>query len=164
MEIFSALLAICAENSPVISEFPTQRPVTRNCDVFFDQRLNKRLNKQWWGWWFETPLRSLWWHCNVVDFREIDGQKETCADKKFSERPTVILTTVALHMAISNIQLLNIQFSQSTILIIDSLRVTRSQWGLTVEETPNTDGILWFRFSPLYLAVDCISILWNLPL
>ena len=21
--------------------------------------LNKRLSKQWWGWWFETPLRSL---------------------------------------------------------------------------------------------------------
>ena len=20
--------------------------------------------KQWWGWWFETPSRSLWRHCN----------------------------------------------------------------------------------------------------
>ena len=27
--------------------------------------LNKRLSKQSWGWWFETPLRSLWRHCNV---------------------------------------------------------------------------------------------------
>ena len=27
-------------------EFPTQRPVTRNFDVFFDQRQNKRLSKQ----------------------------------------------------------------------------------------------------------------------
>ena len=26
--------------------------------------LNKRLNKQSWGWWFETPMRSLWRHCN----------------------------------------------------------------------------------------------------
>ena len=26
--------------------------------------LNKRLNKQYWGWWFETPSRSLWRHCN----------------------------------------------------------------------------------------------------
>ena len=26
---------------------------------------NKRLNKQSWGWWFETPSRSLWRHCNV---------------------------------------------------------------------------------------------------
>ena len=26
--------------------------------------LNKRLSKQRWGWWLETPLRSLWCHCN----------------------------------------------------------------------------------------------------
>ena len=25
--------------------------------------LNKRLSKQSWGWWFETPSRSLWRHC-----------------------------------------------------------------------------------------------------
>ena len=54
METFSALLAICAGNSPVAGEFPTQRPVTWSFDVFFDLRLNKRLSKQWWGWWFET--------------------------------------------------------------------------------------------------------------
>ena len=45
METFSALLAICAGNSPVTGEFPAQRPVTRNFDVFFDLRLNKRLSK-----------------------------------------------------------------------------------------------------------------------
>ena len=33
-------------------EFPAQRPVTRSFDVFFDLRLNRRLNKQQWGWWF----------------------------------------------------------------------------------------------------------------
>ena len=27
--------------------------------------LNKRLNKKSRGWWLETPLRSLWRHCNV---------------------------------------------------------------------------------------------------
>ena len=35
METFSALLTICVGNSPVTGEFPTQRPVTRNFDVFF---------------------------------------------------------------------------------------------------------------------------------
>ena len=40
METFSAILAICAGNSPVPSEFPAQRPVTRSFDVFFDLRLN----------------------------------------------------------------------------------------------------------------------------
>ena len=34
-------------------------------EVFFDLRLNKRLNKQSWGWWFETQSRPLWPHCNV---------------------------------------------------------------------------------------------------
>ena len=28
-------------------------------------RLNKRLSKQWWGWWFGTPSRPLWRHSNV---------------------------------------------------------------------------------------------------
>ena len=65
METFSALLAIFAGNSPVPDEFPTQRPVTRSFDVFFDLRPNKRLSKQWRGWWFETQSRSLWRHRKV---------------------------------------------------------------------------------------------------
>ena len=54
METFSALLANCAGNPQVPGEFPAQRPVTRSFDIFFDLRLNKRLSKQSWGWWFET--------------------------------------------------------------------------------------------------------------
>ena len=46
METFSALLALCAGNSPVTGEFPAQRPVTRSFDVSFDLRLNKRLNNR----------------------------------------------------------------------------------------------------------------------
>ena len=46
METFSELLAICAVNSPVTGEFPSQRPVTWSFDVFFDLRRNKRLSKQ----------------------------------------------------------------------------------------------------------------------
>ena len=64
MEKFSAWLAICAGNSPVPGEVPAQRPVTRNFDVFFDLRLNKRLSKQSWGWWFETLSSPLWRHGN----------------------------------------------------------------------------------------------------
>ena len=58
MEIYSALLAICAGNSPVSGEFPPQRPVTQSFDIFFDLRLNKRLSKQWWSWWFEARYRA----------------------------------------------------------------------------------------------------------
>ena len=42
METFSGLLALCVRNSPVTGEFPSQRPVTRSFDVFFDLCLNKR--------------------------------------------------------------------------------------------------------------------------
>ena len=55
METFSALLALCAGNSPVNGEFPAQRPVTRSFDVLFDLRLNKRLSKQ-------TIVRLVIWH------------------------------------------------------------------------------------------------------
>ena len=49
-------------------EFPTQRPVTRSFDVFFDLCQNKQLSKQSWGWWFETPSWSLWRQCNEMIF------------------------------------------------------------------------------------------------
>ena len=65
METFSALLALCAGNSPVTGEFPAQSPVTRSFDVSFDLNLNKRLSKQSLGWWFQTPSRPLWRHRNV---------------------------------------------------------------------------------------------------
>ena len=46
MKTLSVFLAPCAENSLVTGEFPAQRLVTRNFDVYFDLRLNKRLSKQ----------------------------------------------------------------------------------------------------------------------
>ena len=67
METFSALLAISAGNSPVPGEFPAQRPVTRSFDFFY-LRLNQRLSKQSWGWWFETLPCPLWRHCNVIQY------------------------------------------------------------------------------------------------
>ena len=74
METFSALLAICAGNSPVPGEFPTQRLVTRSFDVFFDLHLNKRLSKQSWGRWLETLSCPLWRHRN--------GKTQILATKK----------------------------------------------------------------------------------
>ena len=47
-------------------EFPAQRPVTRSFDVFFDVP-EKRLRKQSWGWWFETPSCPLLRQCNDKD-------------------------------------------------------------------------------------------------
>ena len=64
METFFALQALCAGNSPVTGECPSQRPEMRNVDVFLDLCLNKRLSKQSWGWRFEKPSRWLWRHRN----------------------------------------------------------------------------------------------------
>ena len=63
--IFRVTGSLCGEFTGPC-ECPTQRPVTRSFDVFFDLRLNKRLSKQPWGWWFETLSWSLWRHRNVV--------------------------------------------------------------------------------------------------
>ena len=63
MEAFSALLALCEGNPSVTGEFPSQRPVTRSFDVFFDLRINKLLSKHSRRRWVETPSRSLWCHC-----------------------------------------------------------------------------------------------------
>ena len=63
--IFRVTGHLCGEfTSP--GEFPPQRPVTRSFDVFFDLRLNKRLSKQSWGWWFETQSHPLWRQCNEI--------------------------------------------------------------------------------------------------
>ena len=79
METFSMLLAFCAGNSPVTGEFPAQRLVTRSLDICCDFRLNERLSKQWWGWWFETPSSPLWRHCNVNSmYKNILDLKPVC--------------------------------------------------------------------------------------
>ena len=83
MKTFSALLAICAGNSPGTGEFPTQRPVTRSFDVFFDLHLNKRLSKQSWGWWFQTPSHPLWRHCNLENGLQWKFIKHSYSDQIF---------------------------------------------------------------------------------
>ena len=77
METFSALLAICVGNSPVPGEFPAQRPVTRNFDVFFDLSPNKLLSKQSWGWWFETPSHPFWRHRNAMSIQHESHRPNT---------------------------------------------------------------------------------------
>ena len=65
MEASFALLALWMGNSPVTGEFPSQRLMTQNFDVFFDMRLNKRFSKRSRRRWLETQSHSLWRHCNV---------------------------------------------------------------------------------------------------
>ena len=74
MPLFTKLLT-SSLNTKIqkINRLPPQRPVTRSFDVFFDLRLDKRLSKQWWGWWFETPSRSSWRPCNVLIILQLLG-------------------------------------------------------------------------------------------
>ena len=94
METFSALLTICAGNSPVTDEFPAQRPVTRSIDASFDLRLNDPLSKQSWGWWFETLSRPLWRHSNEVfdKLTHFDDKRETEMISVELEPPRLTLT------------------------------------------------------------------------
>ena len=92
METFSALLTICAGNSLV-----TQSPVTRSFNVC-DLHPIKGLSKHLWGWWFVTPWRSLWRHCNAIlssnlhanfcfiDEHNINGSALTSYSKSFKPR------------------------------------------------------------------------------
>ena len=65
METFLVLLALYAGNWPVAGEFPHKGQWRGALMFYFDLRLNKGLIKQLWGWWLETPSRSLWCHCNA---------------------------------------------------------------------------------------------------
>ena len=62
METFSALLAICAGNSPVTGEFPAQKPVTRSIDVVLDLAwINRWVNNREAG-----DLRRYRAHYDVI--------------------------------------------------------------------------------------------------
>ena len=51
---------------------------------FFDLCLNKRLSKQWRGWWFQTPSCPLWRQCNVHEIYRMIYCKSFAAGIKFS--------------------------------------------------------------------------------
>ena len=61
IETYSALVALSGQ-------FTSHRwiPLTKanDAELWCFLRLNTLLGQQSWGWWFETPSRSLWRHCN----------------------------------------------------------------------------------------------------
>ena len=60
METFSASLILCAGNSLVTGEFSFDAELW----CFLRSAPDKQLSKQTRRWWFETPSRSVWRHCN----------------------------------------------------------------------------------------------------
>ena len=65
------------DDEPLPGGFPSQRPVTRSFDVFFDLRQIKRLSIQSPSWLFETPSNPSWRHCNVFQCIQQWWQIET---------------------------------------------------------------------------------------
>ena len=86
METFSALLTLCAGNSPVTGELPSQRSVTQSFDVFFDLRPNKQLSKQSRHRWFETPSCSLLRHCNAQNWNQVVSCGDQIKKQKADQR------------------------------------------------------------------------------
>ena len=102
---------------PVTGEFPSQWPVTRSFDVFFDLRLNKRLNKQSSGWWFETLSRPLWRHSNVLRTKDITTAEESTTNRLFILRMylrhgycTAVVTVIGIRFTLRVIYCQLIQF------------------------------------------------------
>ena len=88
-------------NWPFARGIPAQRPVTRSFGVFFYLRLNKRLSKQSWGWWFETLSRPLWRHCNeVTDCPYLGIQLDQCL--KWDARVLNLCKKVASKLSVLN--------------------------------------------------------------
>ena len=109
-----------------IPHIPTQRPVTRIFDVFFDLRLNKRLSKQPWCWWFETLSWSLWRHCNIqLKFRLFNVKRFTC----WRDGGNIFLFSSLIDFRISLLSYWN-QFSSRTLLEMTTLWV--SSWAAMV--------------------------------
>ena len=147
METFSALLAICAGNSPAPGEFPAQRPVTRSFDVSFDLRLNKRLSKQWWGWWFETLSRPLWRHRNEnwEKYMKWTRHEPIIHLQRNKTRPKdVHILWYIIHMNVSKHRKVGCLFKHLFRLTIQNSSKHHIKWSLThcEDNSPVTDKSL----------------------
>ena len=90
-----------SEGNPLVTTgFPSQRPVTRDFDVFFDLRLNKRLRKQSRRRWFERH-RAFLRHSNDLDvqyspyWRSTDTLSHLHAHKRWLSSSTIHWTGLA---------------------------------------------------------------------
>ena len=66
-DIFRVTGHLCGEFTGPPRCIPRTKASDAELWCFFYLRLNKRLSKQSWGWWFETPSYPLWRHRNDRD-------------------------------------------------------------------------------------------------
>ena len=100
METCSALLVFCAGNSPVTGELPSQRPVTRSCDVLFDLLLRKHLNTQPRRRWFEMHIRTPLYWCFIQWFGKMLHQWSRDWNCKHSNSRIIPINSIVLGVTI----------------------------------------------------------------
>ena len=127
METFSALLAICAGNSPV----PVNSRHKGQCrGTLMFSLMSAWINgwvKQSRGWWFKKLSRPLWRHHNEwVNVLNWLGQRDihVCISK---------LTIIGLHNGLSPGRRLAIILSNAEILLIGSLGTDLSEISIWIQ-------------------------------
>ena len=135
--IFRVTGPLCGEFTGP-GEFPTQRPVTWSFDVFFDLRLNKRLSKQQWGWWFETPSWSLWRQCNVFAVVWLGLWWLACCDNQLDKQ------AIDVRLAVIPAKLLYI------LILGLCLKASLTYWGwdkmAAIFQTTFSNAFSWLKF------------------
>ena len=125
---------------PLCGEISTKRPVMRSFDVFLDLRLNKRLSKQSWGWWFETLSCSLWCHCNT-NSKQFLSSYQLCTYEWYSIQMLITWLIRYSTRLRFKIQFMNMSWSGNPFRItvhlcreppspMDSLHIRIEMWGL----------------------------------
>ena len=138
------------------------KPVTSSFDVFCDPRLNKRWSKPSRRRWFETPLCSLWRHCNesLQAINTTTQTKHIKPMRKLESRN--ILRTMRSTKSVSTPQPLT-----NTIQYYRPLDTPwwRHQWKNFLRYWPLVRGIHRCRWSPRTKASDAElwCFLWYAP-
>ena len=112
----------------------------------FDLLLNKRLIKQSWGWWFETPSRPLWRHCNGLIRRgtqyprpQFNIKMPHYQYRKSHRGDQMILRPSFLHNGISYTDKTSLYWISLQIVTLPTLR----HINFSVRSTP---GTLWHAY------------------
>ena len=96
---FATIIACCPDKANYVAcwhddvikwkHFPRYWPFVwgnhRSPVVWCFLRLNTRLIKQSWGWWYETPSRPLWRYCNGC-FKYLSRFKTICNVARLVQR------------------------------------------------------------------------------
>ena len=153
--IFRVTGPLCGEFTG-LGDFPTQRPVTRSFDVFFDLCLNKRLCKQSRGWWFETLSWSLWRLRNAHLYTSVTCQlyKGASAKRKgtapYGLGYPILSNTVELDVFKSSLKILSTGHLDATVLHVRFWIKFFLIWGIeSFNVHNNTPPFASFKISAL---------------